>query len=344
LLIELALAAGYPALFWLEANGRLLPLPFYGDDTLPLTFFVAQFTCHATLITFMVAATFIDFDGKTIPDEITVPGTLLALVIATCAPFMRLPIVVPADGFTEAPMRTAGDMTLRFMDMSSPRMFAADYDGVRGLTWGLLLMLGWCVALIDIRWTFRYGVKKAFIYAFAGMLRRPLNKIVALIAVFGVMGVTTAWLIGGENWRGLYTSLVGMAVGGGIVWAIRIVGTHALHTEAMGFGDVTLMAMIGAFLGWQAAALAFFIAPFTSVVIALSQFILTRRKELAFGPYLCFAALIVILAWRVIWPEWAYDFFRLGWALPAGFSALLMLMFVMLMAWRFFKENVLGLE
>jgi hypothetical protein len=79
-------------------------------------------------------------------------------------------------------------------------------------------------------------------------------------------------------------------------------------------------------------------------VIALSQFILTRRKELAFGPYLCFAALIVILAWRVIWPEWAYDFFRLGWALPAGFSALLMLMFVMLMAWRFFKENVLGLE
>ena len=40
-------------------------------------------------------------------------------------------------------------------------------------------------------------------------------------------------------------------LGGLIVWGGRIVATHALKMEAMGFGDVTLVAMIGAYLGWQ---------------------------------------------------------------------------------------------
>ena len=42
-----------------------------------------------------------------------------------------------------------------------------------------------------------------------------------------------------------------------------------LRREAMGFGDVTLMAMIGAFLGWQAAVLTFFLGPFFGLAHAL---------------------------------------------------------------------------
>ena len=40
---------------------------------------------------------------------------------------------------------------------------------------------------------------------------------------------------------------------------VRVLGSQVLRREAMGFGDVTLMAMIGAFLGWQAAVLTFFL-------------------------------------------------------------------------------------
>ena len=63
-------------------------------------------------------------------------------------------------------------------------------------------------------------------------------------------------------WAGLLTALVGLVGSGGIVWAVRLIGTAALRREAMGFGDVTLMMMIGTFLGWQACLIAFFLAPF----------------------------------------------------------------------------------
>ena len=88
----------------------------------------------------------------------------------------------------------------------------------------------------------------------------------------------------------------------------------------MGFGDVTLMAMIGAFLGWQAAFLIFFLAPFTALLIAAAQRILTGQRHIAFGPYLCLATLIVVLGWNAVWTEWAESdvFARLVHPHPVG--------------------------
>ena len=82
----------------------------------------------------------------------------------------------------------------------------------------------------------------------------------------------------------MLTALVGLAASGGIVWAVRLIGTAALRREAMGFGDVTLMMMIGAFLGWQAGLMLFFLAPFAGLVIGLLQFVLRRDDVIPLRP------------------------------------------------------------
>ena len=114
----------------------------------------------------------------------------------------------------------------------------------------------------------------------------------------------------------MLTALVGLAASGGIVWAVRLIGTAALRREAMGFGDVTLMMMIGTFLGWQAGLILFFLAPFAGLVIGLMQLVLRRDDVIPYGPFLCLAAAAVVVGWAPIW-NWAQPIFGLGWLVPA---------------------------
>ncbi len=118
-------------------------------------------------------------------------------------------------------------------------------------------------------------------------------------------------------------------VGGGLVWIVRIVASFALGREAMGFGDVTLLAMIGAFLGWQATVLVFFLAPLAAVVFALGRLIIRSEEEIPYGPFLCLAAAATVLAWPTLW-DFCYLYFSLGWKLIAVLIGCLGLMVVLL--------------
>ncbi|MFA5005327.1 MAG: A24 family peptidase, partial [Candidatus Omnitrophota bacterium] len=66
------------------------------------------------------------------------------------------------------------------------------------------------------------------------------------------------------------------------------------ETESMGGGDVKLMGMIGAFLGWQTALLTFFIAPFLGVVIGVANLLIKKEHTIPYGPFLSLAALIAL--------------------------------------------------
>jgi len=57
------------------------------------------------------------------------------------------------------------------------------------------------------------------------------------------------WISQHPHLHGLAVSLAGLIVGGGLVWIVRVIGTRVLRREAMGFGDVILMAMIGSLVG-----------------------------------------------------------------------------------------------
>jgi len=153
------------------------------------------------------------------------------------------------------------------------------------------------------------------------------------MGVAGSVGIAVAWYRGGSGWPGLLSALVGMAAGGGLIWLVRIVAAAALRREAMGFGDVTLMAMIGAFLGWQPCMLIFFLAPLAGVVVGMLRLVFCRDKEIPYGPFLCLAAAAVVVFWSAVW-NWASPIFALGWLVPAAMLACLMLMGMMLAAWR----------
>ena len=114
--------------------------------------------------------------------------------------------------------------------------------------------VAWCAALTPRTWYARHGWRQALRLSLARLAAQPGHLLAALLlALVGSAAITAAWLSGAtvDNWQGLLTALVGMAAGGGLVWLVRLIGGAALGREAMGFGDVTLMAMIGAFLGWQ---------------------------------------------------------------------------------------------
>jgi hypothetical protein len=129
-----------------------------------------------------------------------------------------------------------------------------------------------------------------------------------------------------------------MAFGGVLVWGVRIVGYLGLHKEAMGFGDVTLMAMIGAYLGWQSTIIVFFLAPFAAVVIALTQFLLTGRRDIPFGPYLCAGALLLVLNFQYLWANWGEHIFGMGWIVPALLGGGLVVMLCLLIIIRNAEE------
>ncbi len=126
-----------------------------------------------------------------------------------------------------------------------------------------------------------------------GPLRNALGG--AVLDDGAVAGGPPLWLtvLGG--------TLLGYLVGGGAVWLVRILGTLAFGKEAMGLGDVHLMAGVGACLGWIDPTLAFFVAPFFAIAWAIAAVALSRvvgkvGPALPYGPHLAAATVAVLLA------------------------------------------------
>ncbi|MBI4230305.1 MAG: prepilin peptidase [Planctomycetes bacterium] len=105
------------------------------------------------------------------------------------------------------------------------------------------------------------------------------------------------------TWEAVVSSLAGIAVGGGMVWGLGIAGSYLFKKEAMGFGDVKLMAMVGGLLGWQVAFLAFWIAPLMGLVYGVIAWLRTGDRYMPYGPFLSLATLVA-MAHRVDIARW----------------------------------------
>ena len=300
-LIELATPIAIVLLYCNCMAGAFTPvgLPPVGPSTL-----LHQFVAFALLITLMTIATFIDFDERTIPDWITIPGTLLGLVGAVVLPDWRMHELA----FAAFPALVGIPVPVQ---ANSPDPWSAIWNGGFGLFLGLLFWSLWCFGMADRRWISRRGLKKAGDYFFECLWRSPSTRMLFGLWLVGVVCLSVAYMVvGPTRWEALLSSLFGIGLGGVLVWGFRIVARWAMGQEALGFGDVTLMAMIGSFFGWQVVWIAFFLAPFFGLVFVVIVWIITRDNATPFGPYLCAATLYCMLDWVNLW-GWCS-----GWFLP----------------------------
>ncbi|MCK4625322.1 MAG: prepilin peptidase [Phycisphaerae bacterium] len=95
-------------------------------------------------------------------------------------------------------------------------------------------------------------------------------------------------------------AVFGMLVGAAWIWGARIFGTLVFGKEAMGMGDVHILAAVGAVAGWKVATLVFFVSPFLGLFWALHRLIARGKRELPYGPWLALGTLVVLLFYDVL--------------------------------------------
>lgn len=105
----------------------------------------------------------------------------------------------------------------------------------------------------------------------------------------GLLGAATVLPVGMVN------SVLGLMVGGGILWLLAWLSPYLFGKEGMGGGDIKLLAMVGAFLGWKPALLTIMIGSLTGSVIGISLIalrLIKRDDYIPFGPFLVLGALL----------------------------------------------------
>jgi leader peptidase (prepilin peptidase)/N-methyltransferase len=126
------------------------------------------------------------------------------------------------------------------------------------------------------------------------------GPVICLIGAVFVPGFHGTALFGAElagmkpGLASLVVGLAGGVAGAGVIYAIRWIGSLLVRREAMGLGDVKFMGMCGLLLGPGPALLAIGVAMVGGAVLGVLIWIVTRNREIPFGPFLAFGALAVL--------------------------------------------------
>jgi leader peptidase (prepilin peptidase)/N-methyltransferase len=105
-------------------------------------------------------------------------------------------------------------------------------------------------------------------------------------------------LAGAPDWAvSLFGSVLGAAVGGGTLWLVREAYYRFRHAEGMGLGDVKMMLMVGAFLGWQLTLLTIFLASLIGSIVGILLIAIrggNMKMQIPFGVFLGPAAIMAL--------------------------------------------------
>ena len=285
--------------WWEVIYQGLLPHNVAGPSSASAALFTRAWG-HLIFVWFLAAAAWVDIRYRVIPDVITTPGVVCGLIALAVFPEMLLPVPVITERSFAAATLTS-DFLVAWGPLNLSK--AIDSSVLHLLTIIALFVLWWVVC--TSRWTIENKeVSKGVVQKLNQCIREPRN--VVLVLGIGILCAVN-WL-GGVRLAAIESGMIGLAVSAGIVWFTRAGASVALGREAMGMGDVTLMAMVGVWLGWQPAVVIFFLATFIGLLHGLFQLVMHRDNELPFGPSLCLAAVLVTLLWQPVW-AWASVFF-----------------------------------
>lgn len=191
-------------------------------------------------------------------------------------------------------------------------------DNVPVLSW---LALGGrchaCRAPISAQYPLVEAVTAALFVLVASMtpagplLAARLVLVVLLIVLFGIdlhhqilpnvltlPGIGVGFLFSLAGPPGWAASLLGIALGAGILYGIAAAYYAVRREEGLGMGDVKMLAMIGAFLGWKAVLVTLILASFSGALVGVGIIAFTRggmRLALPFGTFLSLGALAAML-------------------------------------------------
>jgi leader peptidase (prepilin peptidase) / N-methyltransferase len=159
------------------------------------------------------------------------------------------------------------------------------YPIIEAIT-ALMFLLGWWTYGPGILLVSRLVFGCALIVLFAIDLEHHL-----LPNTITLPGIVLGFLFACFTEPGWLSSLIGIAVGGGALWAVAEGYYRLRHEDGLGMGDVKMLSMIGAFVGWKLTLLSLMLASVSGSVIGLFM-IVTRRGGLKYAlPFGTFLAL-----------------------------------------------------
>ena len=253
---------------------------------------------HMVLLTALLASSLIDAEHWIIPLSVSYTAAAFAMILSAIWPYV---------------LSDQTGQYWRIIPYTSIQTAALALGSVLGLVLSFVcLKLGWITRsfaeVIDAENKARrknveppeipIHIRSEMIRELAFLAPIVLMAVLAMYVLTGPNALARLWetFIQGQKWAaGLLGSVYGFMIGAGVVWATRILGSLAFGREAMGLGDVHLMAAVGATLGWASPVIAFFAAPFIALSWALARLILHRTREMPYGPFLSIATLVVMI-------------------------------------------------
>lgn len=114
----------------------------------------------------------------------------------------------------------------------------------------------------------------------------------------------------GDHWIARSGSaLLGFITGGGILFLMAWLGEKFLKQEAMGGGDIKLLASFGVFVGWERVIDGLFLGSFSAGLLGLSLLMMGRLKPkspIPFGPFLCAGCLAAVFFVKLRLMVWVF--------------------------------------
>jgi leader peptidase (prepilin peptidase)/N-methyltransferase len=149
-----------------------------------------------------------------------------------------------------------------------------------------------------IFWIYSLLVFSLIVVTFIDLEFQLIPDSISIIGIFIgiILSVIFPGLQAAFTWkRAFLNSISGALVGGGLIYLTGVLGQLAFKKESMGGGDVKLMAMLGAFLGWKMAVLIFFLAPFFGAPIGIYVKYVKKEDIIPYGPYISLASFVAMV-------------------------------------------------